>query len=302
LKEYLVLFLGRKAVAVEESARKAVVVTGVSSGIGYATARELIDHGYQLFGSVRKQEDADRLAAEWGEAFTPLLFDVTDEAAIETAADQVEEYIGEGNLAGLVNNAGIAVAGPLMYVTIDEIRRQFEANVFGVTAVTQAFLPLLGAWKEAPRPRGRIINISSVSGHTAYPFMGPYAASKSAMEAMSNSLRRELLLYDIDVILIVPGTVKTPIWDKADQIDVEQYADTDYIDILKRMQQTVTEVGRQGMPVEKVSRTVRLALETPRPKVRYVLANSWLYGWMLPRWMPARWLDRIVARQWGLAR
>jgi NAD(P)-dependent dehydrogenase (short-subunit alcohol dehydrogenase family) len=287
---------------VEEPAKKAVVVTGVSSGIGYATARELIDRGYQLFGSVRKQEDADRLTAEWGEGFTPLIFDVTDEAAIETAADQVEEYIGEGNLAGLVNNAGIAVAGPMMYVALDDLRRQFETNVIGVVAVTQAFLPLLGAWKEAPHPRGRIVNISSVSGHTAYPFMGPYAASKFALEALSDSLRRELQLYDIDVILIVPGTVKTPNWDKAEQIDVEQYADTDYVEILKRMQQTVIEVGRQGMPVEKVSRTVRLALETRRPQVRYVLANNWLFGWMLPRWMPARWLDRIVGRQWGLAR
>jgi NAD(P)-dependent dehydrogenase (short-subunit alcohol dehydrogenase family) len=282
--------------------RKAVVVTGVSTGIGYDIARDLVEHGYQVFGSVRKQADADRLHEELGEGFTPLLFDVTDVEAIEAAADVVEEYIGEENLFGLVNNAGLAVAGPLMHLELDELRRQFEVNVFGVVAVTQAFLPLLGAWKEAPYLRGRIVNMGSVSGYTVYPFMGPYAASKHALEAISHSLRRELQLYGIDVLVVVPGSVRTPLWDKAEHLDAEQYADTDYIEMLRRMQKTVVAVGREGMPVEMVSRTVRVALEARKPKTHYVLANNWLFGWILPRLISPRWLDRIVGRQWGLAR
>jgi NAD(P)-dependent dehydrogenase (short-subunit alcohol dehydrogenase family) len=198
-----------------------------------------------------------------------------------------------------VNNAGIAVAGPLMHVTPEELRRQFEVNVFGTLAVTQAFLPLLGARRDAPHPPGRIVNISSVSGHIAYPFMGPYAASKHALEAISDALRRELLLYGVDVIVVAPGSVSTPIWDKAEQQYGGHAPGTDYDEAGLKFLETASKLGREAMPVERVSRTVMLALETPKPKARYILSNNRLLGWLVPRWMPTRMYDRIIGARLG---
>ena len=188
---------------------KAIVITGVSTGIGYAATAVFIQRGYHVFGSVRKAADAKRLQAEMGAQFTPLLFDVTDKVGVQTAVSQVRAALGEKNLTALINNAGIVTPGPLMHMPSDSFRQQFQVNLFGLFDVTQAFLPLLGARKHNAGLPGRIINISSVSGKIAYPFMGAYAASKHALEAYSDSLRRELMLYGIDVILIQPGTTRT---------------------------------------------------------------------------------------------
>lgn len=278
-----------------------VVITGASTGIGYATVRELIDHEYHVFGSVRKAADAERLQEAFGESFTPLLFDVTDAPAIQAAVEQVRTALGEeDNLVGLVNNAGVAVAGPLMHLPVAELRQQFEVNLFGLVAVTQAFLPLLGARPDTTVMPGRIINLSSVSGRIAYPFMGPYAASKHALEGLSDSLRRELMLYGIDVILIEPGSVRTPIWDKAEQLDINRYANTDYVAVLEKMQKTMVDLGRQGLAPEKIAFTIRLALESPKPKPRYTIANNYWVGWWLPQWLPTRWFDRMLAINLGL--
>lgn len=279
---------------------KNVLITGASTGIGYDAARELVAHGYQVFGSVRKMADAERLKAAFGEPFTPLVFDVTDSAGVKTAVSTLKQQIGSVGLAALVNNAGIAVPGPVMYLPPDEFRRQFEVNLFGLLDVTQACLPLLGAVKNAPYPPGRIINISSVSGRITYPFMAPYSASKHALEALSDAMRRELLIYGIDVVVIEPGSVKTPIWDKADQLDVSPYAHTDYAPILAAMQKLFVRQGQTGLPVELVSRTIREAIEAKRPKTRYVLARKYLSGWLIPRLLPDRWLDRIMANRLGL--
>lgn len=279
---------------------KYVVVTGVSSGIGRATAEELVGHGYHVLGSVRRAADGAALQERWGESFTPLLFDVTDEAAIAQAAAQTADLLDGRGLWGLVNNAGIAVPGPLQHLPLAEFRRQLEVNVVGALAVTQAFLPLLGARRNAGHPPGRIINVSSVSGSITYPFMAPYAVTKHALESLSHGLRRELMIYGIDVIIVAPGSVKTPIWDKAEQVDLQPYAETDYAPHLAKMQKAVVATGRNSMPVERVSRTIREALEKPRPKSRYVLARKWLKGWFLPRWLPDRRFDRMIADRLGL--
>ena len=285
---------------VEDGETEYVVVTGVSSGIGHAITVDLTEQGYHVFGSVRTQEDADRVQAEFGERFMPLIFDVTDGDAVRRAADQVTTVAGEIGLAGLVNNAGIAVGGPLMHLPIDEMRRQLEVNVVGVLQVTQAFLPLLGAQPDPPFEAGRIVNISSVSAHIAYPFMGPYAASKHALEAMTDSLRRELMVYDIDVILVVAGAVATPIWEKAKDARNGIYADSAFGPALRKMAEVTDNNGSTGMPPERVAYAVREALEVREPKPRYLLTNSWLMGWMMPRWMPTRTYDRLMARQLGL--
>ena len=279
-----------------------VVITGASTGIGYAATQELIQHDYHVFGSVRNTADGERLQAALGANFTPLYFDVTDEAAIRAAAATVQSAVGVQGLLGLVNNAGIAVGGPLLHLPVDEFRHQFEVNVFGLLRVTQAFAGLLGARQNAPHPPGRIINISSVSGRIAYPFIGPYAASKHAVEAISDSLRRELRLYGVDVIVIEPGAVRTPIWEKLDQVEIGRYASTDYGASLAQMQQQLAGLSHSGMPPQQISRVIRQALESARPRVRYAQPNRWLVGWILPRWLPARWFDWLIGEQLGLKR
>jgi NAD(P)-dependent dehydrogenase (short-subunit alcohol dehydrogenase family) len=279
---------------------KYVVITGASTGIGYDAARYLIERGFHVFGSVRKQADADRVRAELGEQFTPLLFDVTDGAAIETAVTQVSTKIGRSGLAGLVNNAGVAVAGPLMYLPLAEFRRQMEINLYGQLEVTQKFLPLLGAVPNAPHPPGRIVNISSVSGKVVYPFMGPYAASKHALEAISDALRRELLIFGIDVIVIGPGSVQTPIWDKAEELDTAPYNSTPYKEMMEGMKKVLVRQGKSGIPVEKVSEVIYEALTKEKPKVRYAIARKLLSGWLLPRYLPARIFDNVVAKRLGI--
>ncbi|MEZ4512496.1 MAG: SDR family oxidoreductase [Chloroflexota bacterium] len=275
---------------------KYVVMTGVSTGIGYATAVSLTKSGYHVLGSVRKQADAARLQGELGANFTPLLFDVVDGEGVKTAVSQTRAIVGSNGVAALINNAGISVAGPLLHMPLAEFRQQFEVNLFGLLDVTQAFLPLLGTDRQFPP--GRIINISSVSGQIVYPFMGAYAASKHALEALSDALRRELLLYGIDVVVIEPGTVQTPIVGKfAEQIG--RYLATDYGEVLSKVAAEAAGREHSAMPVEKVVRVIVQALEAQRPRTRYPIPRRWLTGWLLPRWLPDRWFDYMVGRQLG---
>ncbi len=229
---------------------RSVVVTGASTGIGWAVAKFLIGRGYRVFGSVRKQADADRLKDELGANFTPLLFDVTDEPAVLAAARTVREVLGGETLAGLVNNAGIAVAGPLLELSADDFRRQMDVNVIGPVIATQAFGPLLGADPSLKRPKGRIVMISSVAGKDGNPLSAPYCTSKHAIEGLSESLRRELMLFGIDVIIIAPGAVKTPIWSKAEQIDLSVYQNSPYLPALNKVMAFMMEIGAKGLPAE----------------------------------------------------
>src|SRR5437764_2154339 len=224
---------------------KSIVVTGASTGIGWGCTKVLVGKGVHVFGSVRKQADADRLKAEFGERFTPLQFDVTDVAAVNRGAEETAAALGGKTLAGLVNNAGIAVAGPLLYLDIDELRHQLEVNVTGQLIVTQAFAPLLGADRSRTGAPGRIVMITSVGGRNANPFTGPYNASKFALEGLSESLRRELMIFGIDVIVVAPGAVATPIWDKAEQTDMSRYANTAYAAALDRVKRYMLQLGRE---------------------------------------------------------
>jgi len=280
---------------------KQVVVTGSSTGIGRATAQEFAEHGYHVFGSVRREVDAAELQSKLGQNFTPLLFDVTDAGAIKAAVEQVTEGLKGQVLDGLINNAGVGGGGPLMYQPVDEVRRMFEINVLGVLAVTQAFLPLLGAQSPPPPSPGRIVNVSSVGGKITPPFLGAYSGSKHALEAMSNAFRRELGIYGIDVIVIEPGSVRTAIWDKAEQDDLaSKYAATAYGPAGAKFARAFISQGRAGVEPEVVAGVIRRALENPRPKTRYALPDDPIQGWLLPRLLPDRWLDRIIASQLGL--
>ncbi len=276
-----------------------VVVTGVSTGIGWGTTKILIKNGHRVFGSVRKQADADRLQKEFGANFVPLIFDVVDPKAVQAGAAKVREAMKGEKLMGLVNNAGVAVSGPLLYITPDEFRDQMEINLIGVLNTTQAFAPLLGADTSLKGKPGRIVNISSVGGKRAFPFIGPYAASKHALEGFSEALRRELMLFGIDVIIIGPGAVKTAIWDKADQVDTTRYANTPYGPSIERFSKFFIQSGRKGLPPEKLGRVIMHALTTASPKTRYAVVPNFIQDRLLPALMPKRMLDRIVAGRLG---
>jgi len=277
---------------------KYVLVTGASSGIGYAACKILGEKGYHVFGSVRRQTDADRLKTELGENFSPLLFDVTDNAAIDRARQIVEQQIGDKGLNALVNNAGIAVSGILQHIEMDEFKKQFDVNLFGVLAVTQAFLPLLGAVADCPFPPGKIINIGSVSGQIAYPFIGPYVASKSALEGFTHSLRRELLLYGIDAVLIAPGSVRTPIWDKESATTIpERYLKTGYGKALGRFQREFVKAGQNSLPAEAIGNTILKIIRRKKGPTRYALVGRKLERWIIPRYlMSNRMLDRLIEK------
>ncbi|WP_461064809.1 SDR family NAD(P)-dependent oxidoreductase [Spirosoma horti] len=277
---------------------KNILITGVSTGIGYGAAKHFIQRGYTVYGSVRTPSDADRLQHEFGESFTPLLFDVTDREAVTTAARILAEQLADNGLGGLINNAGIAIGGPLQDQPIDTIRAHFDVNVLGLIQVTQAFLPLLGARDNHPVQPGRIQNISSVNGQVAIPFMGAYVGSKHAVEGLSHSLRRELVLFGIKVIIVGPGAVKTPIWGKG--TDMSPYAHTPYFPAINRFLKQVEKSENKGFSVDYLGKHIVDIHETPRPAIRYALVPGKLTGWVLPRLLPARALDWILGRISGL--
>jgi NAD(P)-dependent dehydrogenase (short-subunit alcohol dehydrogenase family) len=278
----------------------AVVVTGASTGIGWASAKLLLDKGFRVFGSVRKDADAQRLKSEFGANFMPLMFDVTDEAAVRSAARDVRAAINGETLAGLVNNAGIAVAGPVLEISVEQFRRQMEVNVIGPVIATQAFGPLLGPDASLKGPKGRIVMISSVAGRNGNPLTPAYAASKHALEGLSESLRRELMLFGIDVIIVAPGPVKTPIWSKGDEeANISAYQNSPYFPALQKLRTAAQHLADIGLPAEKIAETVYEALTLPHPKVRYQLAPDPMRH-LMTAYLPKRMVDKIITRRLGL--
>ena len=278
---------------------RSVVITGVSTGIGWASAKLLLDRGFRVFGSARKAQDAERLRNEFGANFTPLLFDVTDEAAIRTAAGAVRGELNGQTLAGLVNNAGIAVAGPVFDLAVAEFRHQIDVNVIGPFMVTQAFGPLLGADPALRGPKGRIVMVSSLAGKSGNPLISAYSASKHAIEGLSEGLRRELMLFGIDVVIIAPGAVKTPIWDKAEELDVSIYRNSAFFPALEKIRAFMLTLAAKGLPAERIAEIIATALTTAKPKTRYQIAPDPLFQ-LVASTLPKRMIDRILARRLGL--
>jgi NAD(P)-dependent dehydrogenase (short-subunit alcohol dehydrogenase family) len=276
-----------------------VVITGASTGIGWACAKLLLDKGFRVFGSVRKEADADRLKGEFGANFTPLLFDVTDEAAVLAAARDVRAALSGETLSGLVNNAGIAVAGPVLELSADQFRRQMDVNVIGPVIATQAFGPLLGADPQLKGPKGRIVMISSVAGKNGNPMTAAYSASKHAIEGLSESLRREMMLFGIDVIIVAPGAVKTPIWGKAEEVDISSYKNSPFFPALQKVRAVMLEFGKNGLPAEKIAESVFAALTSAHPKVRYQVTPDPLRH-LMTAILPKRTVDGIIAKRLGL--
>ena len=277
---------------------KTVLITGVSTGIGMGTAQQFIRKGYKVIGSVRKDADAERLKKQLGPDFIPIVFDVTDEKQVQLAAVELEKKLSGSGLAGLINNAGIATGGPLADMSMDTIRQHFEVNVFGLLNVTKAFLPLLGARQGHSVQPGKIINISSVAGKIGVPFLGAYSGSKFAVEGLSESLRKELQLYGIDVLLIGPGNVITPIWDKSG--NVETYKTSAFYNMYKRFYEYIITESKNGYTIDEFGQHVLTIFEKKKPSVRYALVKERMKDWIIPRLLPSRMLDRMLGKATGL--
>jgi NAD(P)-dependent dehydrogenase (short-subunit alcohol dehydrogenase family) len=272
------------------------LVTGTSSGIGEATARHLAGLGFNVFAGVRKSEDGERVA---GPRIEPVIIDVTDDASVSAAAETIGAAVGNSGLAGLVNNAGIAVAGPLEFIDIAEFQRQLDVNVTGVLRTTQAMLPHLR------NARGRIVNISSIGGRVAVPLVGPYAASKFALEGMSDSLRRELRPWGMHVALIEPGAVATPIWDKgvdqADEMDRDAPPEVRerYGEVIDAVRKASEKNRTDGVPPQEVAEAVAHALTADKPKTRYLVGRDAKMRAPMAAVMPDRLMDAAIARAVG---
>lgn len=272
---------------------RTVLVTGASTGIGRATALYLLARGFRVFASVRRKEDAAGFSGA-----TPVLLDVESADSIRAASDSVAEALDGAALTGLVNNAGIAVSGPLEFLEMSDLRRQFEVNLFGQVAVTQAFLPLLRRGTA-----GRIVNMSSISGRITAPLLGPYSMSKFALEAFSDALRRELEPFGLSVSVIEPGVINTPIWEKGVDSSKERIARMPAralelyggrIDFLTRR---ARELQGTGTPAEKVAEAVHHALTARAPKTRYLVGTDAKVTAKLAWLLPDRVLDRLMRRR-----
>lgn len=277
-----------------------VVITGASTGIGEACALHLDGLGFRVFAGVRKPADGEALKARSSDRLTPVQLDVTDEQMRAAAFETVAETTGSAGLAGLVNNAGIAVAGMLEFLPVAELRNQLEVNVIGAVAVTQTFLPLLR------RARGRVVNIGSDSGLLSTPFLGAYCASKFALEAITDALRLEVRPWGIKVSIIEPGSIQTPIWEKSRAAanllleSMPRQAHELYGAAMEAVRKVSLKIAASGIPPTVVARTVAHALTANRPKTRYRVGKDATFQALLARYVPDRLRDALIARFMGI--
>ena len=280
---------------------RSVLVTGVSTGIGKAIAEELLNNDFFVIGSVRKKEDAKYFEDNYGKNFKKVIFDVTKKKEIETAKKEVEKILSENKsyLCSIVNNSGIALGGPVRYLDVDIFRKQFEVNFFGLIEVTKCFLDLL-IENNKYEMKNKIINIGSISGKRAYPFVAPYTSSKHALEGFSDALRRELLIHNLDVILIQPGPIKSAIWEKAPSIEDNPFLKTEYEIPLRKFFKGYIQMGMNGLNPQIIGQRVVKILMTNKPKTRYVITPQKIKNYLMPGFLPDRWVDRLTGKMLGL--
>ena len=277
-----------------DSAPSAVLVTGASRGIGLATARLLAQHGHRVFAGVRKPDSVSALVEEFPGAVVPLTVDLNEPETYRAAAGEIAEQVGAAGLAGLVNNAGYAVPAPLEFLPLEELRAQMEVNLVGQLGVTQTVLPLLRA------AGGRIVNVSSIGGLVAGPMLGAYHVSKFGLEAMSDSLRRELRHLGVDVVVVEPGTVRTDIWatgrNHADALlaALPSQVTELYGHLADRVRADAAGAGERGVAPEVAAATIVRALTRRRPRARYLVGRDARVARVVSRF-PARFVDRLVA-------
>ena len=281
---------------------KSIVITGTSTGIGYACSKLFVENGYKVFGSVRNNNDADRVSNELGTNFIPLIFDVTDETAVKESVKVVENHIGDQKLSGLINNAGLGVMGTIQSLTAEQFKYQFDVNVLGVFHCCQAYLDLLGADKNRKGDPGKIINISSISGEIGMPFMSAYNMSKFGLEGFSEGIRRELLMYGIDVVVIAPGPIKTPIWKKINQKDeVKRYDNSDFRESLARAMKMTDKMEQIGFEPIVIAERALSIIESKKNNTRYRIDPTRMQNILL-QLFPKRIADRMIAKRMNIIR
>jgi NAD(P)-dependent dehydrogenase (short-subunit alcohol dehydrogenase family) len=274
---------------------KSILITGASTGIGEACARYLAERGWQVFAGVRRTEDAEKLQSV-SINIKALQLDVTKSKQIAEVFANVQQIVGKGGLQGLINNAGIAVVGPLEFLPIADLRNQMEVNFIGQVEVTQTLLPLLRLG------HGRVVNISSIGGRATSPFNVPYSASKHALEAFTDGLRRELLPWNIHVASVEPGAIATPIWERslrrADSMraGLPRQAEDLYGIAMERARKQALDAGAQGLSAEAVARVVHHALTARRPRTRYAVGRGTRLVIWLIRFLPDEWVDWAIGR------
>jgi len=279
-----------------------VVITGASTGIGRATALHLDRRGYRVFAGVRRLADGDGLRSEGSERLAPVLLDITEVESIGAAAKTVSAEVGERGIAGLVNNAGIVLGGPLEFVPLDELRRQLEVNTVGPVAVTQHFLPLVR------QGTGRIVFVSSIGGRFSQPIVGPYCASKFALEALADALRMELAPSGIHVSLVEPGAVKTMIFEKGGQYGdqaLKQLPEEGrrlYGKTTQAVLDFFAKTESSAIAPDRVARVIEHALTAARPRTRYLVGSDARMQALLAWLLPDRTRDALLARLVGLPR
>lgn len=273
------------------------MITGASTGIGETCARHLADLGMRVFAGVRKEQDGERLRSASGDRIVPVRIDVTDHGSIRASVEEVEKALGGQGLGGLVNNAGVAVTSPQEFLPAEELRRQLEVNVIGAVETTRAFLPLLRVGK------GRVVNMGSVGGRVALPFVGPYGASKAALAALTDALRQELRPWRMWAAVVEPGAIATPIWDKGgkeaeavlERLPPEGHRL--YGEAMEGARRAAQTIGEGGLPPETVARVVEHALTSPRPRARYLVGREAKMRAAARRWLPARTFEALVERE-----
>lgn len=275
---------------------RVVVITGASTGIGAACALMCVAQGMTVFAGVRTDEAGEALRQRGGERLIPIRLDVTDSESIRQAERVVRETVGLTGVNGLVNNAGIAVGSPLEVIPIEALRRQLEVNVIGQILVTQAFLPLLRL------ARGRIVNMGSIAGRGTIPVMGPYSASKHALEALTDALRLELQPWGLHVSIVEPGAIATPIWEKSTETGNEIAAAAGpaavalYADLVSRVKDRIAQAANRAIPPDVVAQTVLHALTAAKPKTRYLVGSDAKVRAVMLRWFPDRVQDWILTK------
>ncbi len=275
---------------------KHVVVTGVSTGIGYDAVRYLTGRGWHVFGSVRKQSDVARLEQDFSENFTCLKFDVTDPAGIRKGVETVGEQLGKGKLSGLVNNAGFAAGGPMELLPDDVFNRQIEINLIGARNVTNAFLPLLGTDTSREGEPGRVIMISSISGVLNTPLNGAYCVSKHALESLAEVYRRELMMFGIEVSSIQPGPIVSDLWSK-NIGTLEKYYNTPYGLMAHNTELSMIGAEADALPAETISKLIEKILTAKRPRLSYLVNKKPLLAWLLVHVIPKRIADRLIFKK-----
>lgn len=272
--------------------QKKILITGVSTGIGFDAAETFLKMGWKVFGSVRKLTDCDSLKSEYPNDFIPLVFDVTDSEAIAQSRKIVESHCQDTGLHALINNAGCAVPGPMTSLKVEDLHYQLDVNVLGIMRISNTFYTLLKSNSNKPEA-GKIINISSISGLFNSPMNGAYSISKHAVESMTEVYRREFYMYGIDVIAIQPGPIKTEIWSKSIG-KLDKFIDSDYGEFLTRADKIIMESEKSALPVEKVTEVIIHCLETKRPKLQHIIHKNRLKFNIIRKYIPKRIMDKMI--------